>query len=94
MMYLYEPISFLRSSMEFYRGKEFQPQETELQAIIDKEANEASSNTKSKSYNLLTILKSQDFLRPFKCVGVLYILLDLSGFYIIQSFTASYFEGW
>ena len=80
--------------MKFYRGKEFQPQETELQAIIDKEANEASSNTKTHSYNTLTILKSHDFLRPFKCIGVIYVLLALSGSYIIRTFTASFFEGW
>ena len=79
--------------MKFYRGKEFQPQETELQAIIDKEANAASSNTKANSYNLRTILMSQDFLRPFKCIGVIYVLMGLSGPYIIKTFTASFFEG-
>ena len=80
--------------MEFYRGKEFQPQETELQAILEKETNEASLTAKPHSYGLLTMLKSPDFLRPFKCVGVMYILLSLSGIGIINSFSASFFEGW
>ena len=83
-------IQLLRISMKFYRGKEFQPQEKELQAIIEKEVNE----TTSTNIGRLTIFKSPHFLRPFKCVVVMYVLLNLSGAFIITGYSASYFEGW
>ena len=80
--------------MAFYRGKELQPEDTELQEIIDKEANMTSLTTSSHSFGLLTVLTSPDFLRPFKCVGVIKILMGLSGFTIIPTYTASFFEEW
>ena len=76
--------------MKFYRGNEFQAREKELQEIIDKEVNETTSSTKGR----LAIFKSPHFLRPFKCIGVIYVLLALSGSYIIRTFTASFFEVW
>ena len=78
--------------MELYRGKEFLPRETELRDIImQKEANEASLSTFPHN-GKLAILKSPDFLRPFKCVAVLYILLSMSGLFIITNYSASFFE--
>ena len=78
--------------MEFHRGKEFIPQETELQDIIEKEANEASSTTAPR-IGILAIITSPDFLRPFKCVAVLSILLHLSGVFMIIYYSTSFFEG-
>ena len=80
--------------MELYRGKEFLPRETELRDIImEKEANEAFSST-SPNNGKLAILTSIDFLKPFKCVAVLYILLSMSGLFIITNYSASFFEVW
>ena len=73
--------------MAFYRGNKLQPEDTELQEIIDKEAN-------SHSFGLLEVIKSSKFLRPFKCVGVIYILSGLSGYAVINVYTASFFEVW
>ena len=85
---------FSRASMEFYRGKAFLPRETELRDIImEKEAIEATSKS-AACKSQLSILMSLDFLRPFKCVAVLYVLLSLSGLFIITNYSASFFEVW
>ena len=81
-----------RQSMAFYRGKEFHSQENELQSIIEREGNEASSPPNKNFFGRLQILKSPAFLRPFKCVGVIYILLNLSGIFIIASYSATFLE--
>ena len=78
-----------RKSIAFYRGKECCFKEDELQAIIEKEANEPSSKS-----GQLTMLKSQAFLRPFICAGVLFILNNMTGIYIIITFSASFLEVW
>ena len=82
----------LRKSMAFYRGKEFHSQEIELQSIVEKEANRASSNQNQNFCGRLQILKTTEFLRPFKCVGLIYILMNMSGITIILSYTATFLE--
>ena len=83
-----------RKSMAFYRGKESHSQEIELQSIVEKESSEASSTSNQHFCGRLQILKSPAFLRPFKCVGVIYILLQMSGIFIIASYSASFLEAW
>ena len=61
----------LRTSMEFYRGKEFKPLEIELHAIIEREEKEYSSKKNPHFFSWLTIFKSPEFVRPFKCVVLL-----------------------
>ena len=79
--------------MVFYRGKENHDQKTELQAIIKKEANEASSISKLDVHGRIHILKSSAFLRPFICVGVTYFLLNMSGMIICAGpYTATFLE--
>ena len=85
-------IFYLRKSMAFYRGKEFHSQEIELQSIVEREANRVSSNPNTHFWGRLQILKTTEFLRPFKCVGVIYILLNISGVPIILSYTAIFLE--
>ena len=95
MVYYRTDFISVRKSMTFYRGKEFHSREIELQSIVEREAKEASSNPKSNFFGrLLMILKSPAFLRPFKCVGVIYILLNMSGMFIIASYSASFLEAW
>ena len=81
-----------RKSMAFYRGKEFHSQEIELQSIVEREANRVSSNPNTHFWGRLQILKTTEFLRPFKCVGVIYILMHMSGISIILSYTAIFLE--
>ena len=78
--------------MAFYRSKEFHSQEIELQSIVEREANRASSDPNPHFWGRLQILKSPVFLRPFKCVGMIYILLNMSGTVLIISYTASFLE--
>ena len=78
--------------MAFYRGKEFHSQEIELQSIVEREANRASSNPNPHFCGRLQILKSPAFLRPFKCVGLIYMLTSLSGIPIIRGYSASFLE--
>ena len=80
--------------MAFYRGKEFHSQEIELQSIVESEANRASSNPNPHFCGRFEILKSPAFLRPFKCVGLIYILMNLSGISIIDTYSASFLEAW
>ena len=81
--------------MAFYRGKQDHDQNTELQAIIEREANGASSTSKLDVIGQLQILKSPAFLGPFISVGVTYILLNISGIIICAgAYTASFLEVW
>ena len=77
--------------MAFYRGKEFHSQEIELQSIVESEANR-DSNRNPHFWGRLQILKSPAFLRPFKCVGVIYALQGMSGIKIILGYSASFLE--
>ena len=63
-----------------------------LQAIMEKEANEVSSATNINLCGQLTIFKSQAFLRPFICAGVLFILNNMTGIFIIVTFSASFLK--
>ena len=81
-----------RKSIAFYRGKECCFKEDELQAIMEKEANEPSSKSNLHFWGRLTILKSQAFLRPFICAGVLFILNNMTGIFIIVTFSASFLK--
>ena len=78
--------------MAFYRGEECCFKEDELQAIMEKEANEPSSTSNLHFWGRLTILKSQAFLRPFMCAGVIFILNNLTGIFIIVTFSASFLK--
>ena len=81
-----------RKSIAFYRGKECCHKEKELQAIMENEANEVSSTTNINLCGQLTIFKSQAFLRPFICAGVLFILNNMTGIFIIVTFSASFLK--
>ena len=62
-------------------------QEEELQSImeLDKQ-NEMSYGGQMQE------LTSAAFLRPFKCVGVIYLLYALSGVHIIHTYTLTFLE--
>ena len=79
--------------MIFYRGKGFQGLENELQSIIELEVDKESSGIAKPGFmGRLQILKSPAFLKPFKCVGVIFLLMNMSGIYIIFSYTATFLE--
>ena len=76
--------------MAFYRGNDYMSQEFELQSILGQETMEASSI--SNFSGRVNVLRSHAFWRPFKCVGVIYILLNMSGIFIILGYSASFLE--
>ena len=37
-------------------------------------------------------IMSRKFLRPFSCIGVIYIIYQLSGFEVVYAYTENFFE--
>ena len=77
--------------MIFYRGKDNNEREGELNSIIE-QAEQSDGLKKSRSCENLKVLKSPDFLRPFRCVGILYILYNMTSVLIIAKYTDTFLE--
>ena len=75
--------------MDFYRGKDYQQQEDELNEIMEQAQNKDVPNNISGHFQVLT---SRRFLRPFLCVGVIYTLFQLSGFFVISTYAHIFLE--
>jgi hypothetical protein len=77
--------------MMFYRGNEFKGLEEEIREIT--EANNKRTGVKNREWNAsVKRIFSSAFLKPFSCVGALYILFRLSGYSIVTHYTTSYLE--
>ena len=77
--------------MAFYRGKFEKEQEEELKSIMEL----AKQSDVAKEINVcghLRALTSTAFLKPFQCVGVIYLLYALSGIHIIHTYTLTFLE--
>ena len=80
-----------RESMVFYRGIYEREQEEELESImVLAKQNDAAKGMRVGDH--LCALTSAGFLRPFQCVGVLYLLYALSGVHIISNYTLTFLE--
>ena len=77
--------------MIFYRGKDNNEREGELNSIIEL-AEQSDGLKKSRLCENLKVFKSPDFLRPFRCVGVLYFLYNMSGLLMIATYTDTFLE--
>ena len=77
--------------MIFYRGKDNNEREGELNSIIEL-AEQSDGLKKSRLCENLKVLKSPDFLRPFRCVGILYILYNMTSVPIIAKYTDTFLE--
>ena len=77
--------------MIFYRGKNNKKWDGELQSII-KLAEKCCSKKKNSFWGNLQVLISPAFLRPFRCVGILFILYSMSGILIVSTYTDTFFE--
>ena len=77
--------------MMFYRGKDENNWESELQSII-----EMAKHGYSKQINVshLHFLMSPDFLKPFRCVGILNMMFSVSGMFTISTYTDTFMEVW
>jgi hypothetical protein len=77
--------------MVFYRGEEFEGLEKEITEIT--EANNKRTGVKYKEWNAsVKRIFSSAFLKPFSCVGALFILFRLSGYSMVVHYTTSYLE--
>ena len=78
--------------MIFYRGNIVDEEsEKELQTIIE-HAEKSGSQKKQSFQGNLQIFTSPVFLRPFRCVGLLYILYCMSGMFILATYTHTFLE--
>ena len=81
-----------RESFKFYRGDIDDDQKEEFESIMEL----AHNNDVPSKVNILGqlhFLTSSAFLRPFRCVGIIYMLSQLSGLLIINVYTLTYLEG-
>ena len=81
--------------MIFYRGKNrknsIMKLSHELNTIIELSEQQGGKN-KTSFWGNLKVLKSPAFLRPFKCIGILQMLYNMSGFLIISTYTDTFLE--
>ena len=77
--------------MIFYQGKDNKEWEAELNSIIEL-AEQSDGLIKNEFCENLNVLMSPDFLRPFRCVGILYFLFNMSGMLIIATYTDTFLE--
>ena len=77
--------------MIFYRGINNCEWEGELHSIIE-QAEQSDSENKASFLGHLQVLLSPAFLRPFRCVGILFILHNMAGIMVVNSYTATFLE--
>ena len=71
---------FFRKSLQFFRGPGYDISE-EFEEIKEKRRSKVEMQGEKQSWNwTFKQLMSSSFLKPYSCVGVLYILCDWSGF--------------
>ena len=76
--------------MEFFRGSAAPGVGEEVNAII-----ESKSMTKCKEGYIcdsLRQLTSISFLKPFSCIGFIYLLSNISGYGVVGSYSMDYFD--
>ena len=76
--------------MEFFRGPLTVEFEEEINAI-----NESTSISKSEkicAFGTFQHLTKALFLKPFSCIGVLFLSYHLSGYSVVSAYSNSYFE--
>ena len=77
--------------MIFYRGKGHTEREAELKTIIE----QAEKSGSKKTLNIrrsFQVIMSPAFLRPFRCVGVLWILFQSSVIPVLSTYAHTFLE--
>ena len=77
--------------MMFYRGKNNVERSDELNSIIE-QSEQQGGKKKTSCRGNVQVLMSPAFLRPFKCIGILQMLYNMSGFLIIHTYTDTFLE--
>ena len=66
--------------MAFFRGPDYTELEEEISSITEaKEEKQFEATKKSSFVQTASKLASLKFFRPFSCIGVIYIIYELSG---------------
>ena len=81
-------VKHFRESLTYFRGGDNDEVRKELQDIIS--SKNARRNLANKSF--LETATCGEFLRPFSCVGILFILLRLSSSSVLFHYTAPFLE--
>ena len=81
---------YFRKAMEFFRGSFAPGLDEEVNAIV-----ESTSIANSKTgfeCGTLRQLTTASFLKPFSCIGVLYVSYQVSGYAAVSAYSNDYFE--
>ena len=76
--------------MEFFRGSDAPGLDEEINAII-----ESTSTTKCKkdyTFGGLCQITTSSFLKPFSCIGILYLSYQISGYAAVSAYSNNYYE--
>ena len=76
--------------MEFYRGSFAPGLDEEVNAIVDG-TSIANSKTGFECGTLRQLTRAS-FLKPFSCIGVLYVSYQVSGYAAVSAYSNDYFE--
>ena len=76
--------------MEFFRGSLDSGFEEEINAI-----NESTSRSRSEKIGAFATYQDftkATFLKPFSCIGVLFLSYEISGYFVVSAYSNNYFE--
>jgi hypothetical protein len=80
-----------RKALLFFRGSEYTDLDQELKDISEtKEKKQMNQN--SDAQQIIKRIFSPEFFKPFSCVGFCSILMGLSGYVVINSYTATFLK--
>ena len=87
---LFDILLTLRKSIQFYRGAVSQGIEEEFKDIIEN----ATMRKYKEGYicGSLRQLTTPSFLKPFSCIGILYLFYNISGYGVVTAYSNDYFD--
>ena len=80
--------NFIRKSLIYYRGEYNENVRKDLQEIVG--SNKVNCNQSKMSY--ISFVTSGQFWRPYSCVGIIFILFQLSSFSILSHYNAPFLD--
>ena len=93
MFIIYIYLINFRKSLQFFRGPNYDITE-EFEEIKEKRRSKVELQGEKQSWNwTFQQLISSSFLKPYSCVGVLYILCDWSGFSAFSTYMIQILKG-
>ena len=87
----HDKIETAKKSLQFFRGKDYNITE-EFDEILQKHESKKNQNPNNSWKSTIKIFCSAAFLKPFSCVGILYIVNTWGGFSQIQIYMIEILE--